>query len=42
MEGDTLDNFRACPGGRHGADRQREKQLDDAEEHLRALDMQRK
>jgi hypothetical protein len=41
MEGDTMNNFRACPGGRLEADRQREKQLDDDEEHLRALDIQR-
>jgi hypothetical protein len=41
MEGDTMDNLRARLGGRLGADRQREKQLDDDEEHLRALDMRR-
>jgi hypothetical protein len=41
IEGDTMDNFRACSGGRLGAGRQREKQLDDDKEHLRALDMQR-
>jgi hypothetical protein len=41
MKCGTMDNFRACPGGRHGEDRKREMQLDDAEEHLRALDVQR-
>jgi hypothetical protein len=38
MEGDQMENFRACPGGRHGAERLR---LDDVEEDLRALDVQR-
>jgi hypothetical protein len=38
MEGDTMDNFKAHLGARLGADTQKEKQLDDAEEHLRGLE----